>query len=31
MTRTSIGVNIAEANGGISQADFRAKRSIAYK
>ena len=28
---TSIGANIAEANGGISQADFRAKMSIAYK
>lgn len=28
---TSIGANIAEANGAISKADFRAKRSIAYK
>ena len=28
---TSIGANIAEANGGISKADFRAKMSIAYK
>ena len=28
---TSIGANIAEANGAISQADFRAKISIAYK
>ncbi len=28
---TSIGANIAEANGGISRADFRAKMSIAYK
>ena len=28
---TSIGANIAEANGGISKADFRAKISIAYK
>ena len=28
---TSIGANIAEANGGISQADFRSKMSIAYK
>ncbi|NES70808.1 MAG: four helix bundle protein [Okeania sp. SIO2D1] len=28
---TSIGANIAEANGAISQADFRAKMSIAYK
>ncbi len=28
---TSIGANIAEANGGISQADFSAKMSIAYK
>jgi len=28
---TSIGANIAEAIGGISKADFRAKMSIAYK
>jgi four helix bundle protein len=28
---TSIGANIAEANGGISRADFSAKISIAYK
>jgi four helix bundle protein len=28
---TSIGANIAEANGGISTADFSAKMSIAYK
>ncbi|GCL49578.1 hypothetical protein NIES3804_11340 [Microcystis aeruginosa NIES-3804] len=28
---TSIGANIAEANGAISQADFRAKMSIAYE
>ena len=28
---TSIGANIAEANGGISSADFSAKISIAYK
>jgi four helix bundle protein len=28
---TSIGANIAEANGGISVADFSAKISIAYK
>ena len=28
---TSIGANIAEANGAISRADFRAKMSIAYK
>ena len=28
---TSIGSNIAEANGGISQNDFSAKMSIAYK
>lgn len=28
---TSIGANIAEANGGISKADFSAKLSIAYK
>ncbi|TBR59521.1 four helix bundle protein [Westiellopsis prolifica IICB1] len=28
---TSIGANIAEANGAISQADFSAKISIAYK
>lgn len=28
---TSIGANIAEAQGGISRADFRAKMSIAYK
>jgi four helix bundle protein len=28
---TSIGANIAEANGGISNADFSAKLSIAYK
>ena len=28
---TSIGANIAEANGAISPADFRAKISIAYK
>ncbi len=28
---TSIGANIAEANGGISNADFSAKVSIAYK
>ena len=28
---TSIGANIAEAKGGISRADFRAKMSIAYK
>ena len=28
---TSIGANIAEANGGISPADFSAKISIAYK
>ena len=28
---TSIGANIAEANGGISMADFSAKISIAYK
>lgn len=28
---TSIGANIAEANGGFSKADFAAKMSIAYK
>lgn len=28
---TSIGANIAEANGAISQADYSAKMSIAYK
>jgi four helix bundle protein len=28
---TSIGANISEANGAISQADFSAKISIAYK
>ena len=28
---TSIGANIAEATGGVSRADFRAKMSIAYK
>jgi four helix bundle protein len=28
---TSIGANVAEANGAISQADFSAKISIAYK
>ncbi len=28
---TSIGANIAEANGGISKADFSNKISIAYK
>ena len=28
---TSIGANIAEANGAIYQADFRAKMSIAYR
>ena len=28
---TSIGANIAEANGAISPADFSAKMSIAYK
>lgn len=28
---TSIGANITEANGAISQADFSAKISIAYK
>lgn len=28
---TSIGANIAEANGAISKADFSAKLSIAYK
>jgi four helix bundle protein len=28
---TSIGANIAEANGAISRADFRNKMSIAYK
>lgn len=28
---TSIGANIAEANGGISKADFSSKLSIAYK
>ena len=28
---TSIGANVAEANGGISPADFSAKMSIAYK
>jgi four helix bundle protein len=28
---TSIGANVAEANGGISNADFSAKISIAYK
>ena len=28
---TSIGANIAEANGAISKAEFRAKMSIAYK
>ncbi|MEO1670978.1 MAG: four helix bundle protein, partial [Cyanobacteria bacterium J06631_2] len=28
---TSIGANIAEANGAISSADFSAKISIAYK
>lgn len=28
---TSIGANIAEANGGISKADFSAKMSVAYK
>ncbi|MDB4291865.1 four helix bundle protein [Maribacter sp.] len=30
-SRTSIGANIAEANGAISKADFSAKISIAYK
>jgi four helix bundle protein len=28
---TSVGANIAEANGAISDADFSAKMSIAYK
>lgn len=28
---TSIGANVAEANGGISKADFSSKLSIAYK
>lgn len=28
---TSIGANIAEANGAISKAEFKAKISIAYK
>jgi four helix bundle protein len=28
---TSIGANVAEANGGISTADFSAKVSLAYK
>ena len=28
---TSIGANIAEANGAISNADFRTKMSIAYR
>ena len=28
---TSIGANVAEANGAISKADFSAKMSIAYK
>ncbi|MDI6726030.1 MAG: four helix bundle protein [Smithellaceae bacterium] len=28
---TSIGANIAEANGAISKADFSAKMSVAYK
>ena len=28
---TSIGANIAEANGGISRADFSSKISISYK
>jgi len=28
---TSIGANVAEANGAISNADFSAKMSIAYK
>jgi four helix bundle protein len=28
---TSVGVNIAEANGAISDSDFSAKLSIAYK
>ncbi|PIQ44574.1 MAG: four helix bundle protein [Deltaproteobacteria bacterium CG12_big_fil_rev_8_21_14_0_65_43_10] len=28
---TSIGANVAEANGGISNADFSAKISIGYK
>lgn len=28
---TSIGANIAEANGAVSNADFSAKISIAYK
>ena len=28
---TSIGANIAEAQGAISKADFKAKMSIAYK
>ncbi|MFC6996612.1 four helix bundle protein [Rufibacter roseus] len=28
---TSIGANVAEANGGISMADFSAKISVAYK
>ena len=28
---TSIGANVAEANGAISKADFSAKISIAYK
>ena len=28
---TSIGANIAEANGGFSKADFAAKMSVAYK
>lgn len=30
-SRTSIGANIAEANGAISDADFSNKMSIAYK
>jgi len=28
---TSVGANIAEANGAISNADFSAKISVAYK
>jgi len=28
---TSIGANVAEANGGISDADFSSKISVAYK
>jgi four helix bundle protein len=31
ISETSIGANIAEANGAISKADFSAKISIAYK